>query len=157
MSTIQTKKNDLPKVYLAGAASLPEAFVRGWRMYAADVLASYGIETFDPIKDREIRPGYCPVDIVETDLYMIDQSDIILAELTHEGYPYIGTCMELRTAFMQGKPVIIWGNAYIGHYWLDYHVTRRFSELYSALLFIGRKGRSGRANTRFWARQIDRG
>ncbi len=127
------------KVYLAGAVGLDEAFVRGWREYAENFLNECGIDTLNPIKDREISPHYDPTDIVETDLEMVRQADIVLAEYSHDTYGYIGTSMEIREAYLQGKTIITWGDAYRNHYWLRYHANRCFGELEQALEYIARQ------------------
>ena len=129
-------------IYLAGAISgvtVEEA--TKWRQTAGDILMAAGYGVFNPTDDKDLtHPAantelYTAEAIVETDLAMIQRSDIILAEASRTDVPYWGTAMEIRYAYEHGKQIVVWG-AKKPSYWLQYHATRIFETLDGALGFI---------------------
>lgn len=126
-----------PKVYLAGAVNVGDYNARAWRDYTTDYFDRNKIITLNPIQNR-IIPGhfYEPKEIVESDLALIDQSNLILAELNWSEHAYIGTAMEIRYAYTSNRPVVTWGIEHRQHYWIRYHSYRNFAELDEALKFI---------------------
>lgn len=124
-------------VYLAGAiAKVPPEFAVTWRRGARLALERHGYQVLDPtdgkdLFDPEVHTSYKPEDIVIPDLKMIEQADIILAEISRTDVPYHGTSMELVYAQMQGKLVYVWGGCI--SYWVQYHADQVFATLSDAL------------------------
>ncbi|HRY27862.1 MAG TPA: hypothetical protein P5323_01865 [Candidatus Moranbacteria bacterium] len=63
------------------------------------------------------------------DLYDINHSDILLVNDTFENVSMIGTAMEIYVAYTSNMPVIVFGNAHKGDYWMDYHSHVRVETL----------------------------
>ena len=124
------------KIYLAGAASKKyEEKCRIWRRTATKKLENIGFEVINPIKDYPINKEYTQeemFDIVEKDLIHVATCDLILAEVGTMPHPYIGTSMEIRFAFQQGIPVIVW-SPLEQNFFLEYHATRIFKKLKDAI------------------------
>jgi nucleoside 2-deoxyribosyltransferase len=121
-------------VYLAGAIDgQPADQVTCWRRKAALVLKENGFSVIDPTEGKDLTAFYDPRDIVETDLANVDRADIILLEMNTKGHAYIGTAIEMRRAWEQGKPVICWGTANRESYFLRYHATAMLDTLDEAI------------------------
>ena len=130
----------MSRVYLAGAihhVTPHEATI--WRRYATLKLEGL-YEISDPTADKDLfRPDanttfYVPEHIVRTDIAAIDNSDIILAEVSRTNVPYHGTSMEIMYAAQQGKKVYVWGGC--NSYWVRYHATKIFLTLDDAIKFL---------------------
>ena len=134
----ETRDKARATVYLGGAivGVTPEE-ARGWRQEAASILNMAGFEVLDPTegKDLEHPALYSAEEIVETDLSMVEKADILLVEVKRRDIPYIGTAMEVRHAWQNGKTIMVWGCREPG-YWLQYHATYMFGELNEAIAFI---------------------
>lgn len=125
-------------VYLAGsvAGHSSLAAANEWRVKAANILEAAGYCVLNPLRGKEDGVDYCPNRIVLRDLCDIAKSDILLVEMAYEGFPYIGTSMEIRAAHEQEKEIILWGTAHKNHYWLRYHATKWFDTLDVALRYL---------------------
>lgn len=130
------KKNT--KVYLAGkmdGLTKDEAML--WRLRAKDKLKYlYDIESNVPQYD------YCegfPNLMWDKDYYLLDKSDIILANFDYEkNSPFLGTSMEIGRAFNQGKPIIIFSKQKWVHesLTLQYHSSAIVNTMDEALEII---------------------
>lgn len=78
-------------------------------------------ETFPDSKGAVIR-----------DKQDILNSDIVIVNDSFENASMIGTSMEVLLAFQNNKPIIVFGDAHKGDYWLDYHATLRVKNLQEA-------------------------
>lgn len=130
-------RNKRPGIYLAGAIDKVSAeFALGWRREATEALQDR-YKIFDPTADKDLfQPDvnttlYTPEHIVETDLDMIGQADIILAEMSRKDVPYHGTSMELVYGQFWGKRIYVWGGCQ--SYWVRYHATQIFEGLADAI------------------------
>lgn len=121
-------------VYLAGSVNGHESWeaVTEWRLYAAGVLEAAGYHVLNPVRGRKPTDTDSK-DIVERDLRDISQADILLVEMDHENRAYIGTAIEIRRAWEQGKPIICWGTANRSSYFLRYHATEISETLEEAI------------------------
>lgn len=129
------------KIYLAGAIDhVSPEFALNWRKQATEVLKQAGYEVLDPTASKDLfdpeanTNRYTPKYIVETDKAMIDQADILLAEISKSNIPYIGTSMEILYAWERGKRVIVWGGS--KSYWIRYHASLIFDDLESVLAVL---------------------
>lgn len=66
------------------------------------------------------------------DIYDIKHSDVVLVNDTFENASMIGTSMEIYIAYEAKIPVIVFGNAHKGNYWMDYHSHIRVDTLEEA-------------------------
>lgn len=100
-----------------------------WRNDVCDRLS----ETFNvihPLRGREKKETMpSQRGAVIRDLYDINNSDILLVNDTIKDASMIGTAMEIRVAYELNIPVIIFGNAHAGDYWMDYHSHVRAESL----------------------------
>lgn len=132
---------DRPVIYLAGSIHHHPtlASANAWRLKATSVLEGVGYKVLNPLRDKEEGKRY-PVElIVESDLQDISNSDILLVEMTYSNKPYIGTSMEIRTAYEQGKEIFLWGAANQYNPWLIYHASEWFRTLDNALDYLVRR------------------
>jgi nucleoside 2-deoxyribosyltransferase len=121
-------------VYLAGAIDgQPADQVTCWRRKAVQVLKENGFSVIDPTEGKDMTAFYDPRDIVETDLENVDRADILLVEMNTPGHAYIGTAIEIRRAWEQGKPIICWGTVNRASYFLLYHTSAIYDTLDEAL------------------------
>ena len=124
-------------IYLAGAMHHVEpGFALAWRGMATKIL-QHRYEILDPTANKDLYAPdvhtlqYLPEEIVHADLAMIDQADIILAEVSRTNVPYHGTSIEIATAYRNGKVVYVWGGCQ--SYWIRYYSTQVFADLNAAL------------------------
>lgn len=133
-------------VYLAGSVqdhtSIQDA--NKWRLEAEDFLTKCGYRVLNPIRGKKHTIDGTPKEIVERDLEDIKVSDIILVEMDDLTKRYIGTAMEIRDAWINGKKIILWGMACRQHPWLKYHAHSWFHNLSGALYYLERRARSKR-------------
>jgi len=124
------------RIYLAGAASKKyEDRCRIWRRTATKKLEEVGFEVINPIKDYPINKDYQideMMEIVDQDLIYVASSDLILAEVGTMPHPYIGTSMEIRYAYENFVPVIVW-SPLKQNFFLEYHSTKIYSKLKDAV------------------------
>jgi nucleoside 2-deoxyribosyltransferase len=124
-------------IYLAGKMTgLSEKEMRGWRIKASSVLEGHGFDILDPTSvdlGKEPSPG----DIVSSNKFMINRSDLLLAELDFEEVS-IGTVGEIVYAVEKGKPIVAWGGAerIVTNPWILANTTRIFDGLNEALEYV---------------------
>ena len=129
-------------IYLAGPIHhvTPEQAM-GWRKQATETLKPYGYEILDPTKGKDLydpdvnTKTYTPRYIVNTDISMVDKSDILLVDISHF-VPMIGTSMEMRDAWLKKKVIITWGEINKESYWVRHHATSMYDRLDEALYFL---------------------
>jgi hypothetical protein len=107
-----------------------------WRTVAKSDMPAVGIWTIDP-KAKVGGFSWDTNEIVDLDLFDINRSTLVLAELMDESYPYIGTLQEMVYAKLYRKPIIVFANAYrAGHPWVQYHATKIFDSYDGATSYI---------------------
>lgn len=118
------------KIFLSGAMrGVPRLESLGWRSEARSKL----IDSFDVAhafrgrEQTETMPS--SKGAVIRDIYDVKHADIILVNDTHKNVSMIGTAMEVCIAHQSNIPVVIFGNAHRGDYWLDYHSHIRVDTL----------------------------
>lgn len=124
-------------VYLAGKMTgLTVEEMREWRIHAAGQLRQAGFRVYDPT-EAVFPSDFTANEVVANNCFMIDRSDIILAEIDHDE-PSIGTLGEIMYAGYLGKPVIVWGkNTWVQQApWLARNTAARFNLLALALAYI---------------------
>ena len=133
------------KVYLAGAIDhvTPE-FACGWRKQARTKLRAAGFEIGDPTEGKDLyayqagKKIYTKTqageEIVMPDMVKINDSDIILAEMSRDDIPYHGTSMELVYGHLLSKIVIVWGGCRAA--WVIYHSEEIMESLDEAIDYI---------------------
>jgi len=76
-------------------------------------------------------------EIVERDLRDIDRAEIVLAEMTQEDHPYIGTSMEIMYAAEVRKiPIVVWTTHLKDHFWIKKYACRTYSTVEEACKYI---------------------
>lgn len=115
---------NLPIVYLAGAIRDTHPEDIAWR---EDVIRQCaGLATFlNPLAGKKLSEGQWTVSgvpstpklIVAQDFWCVDRADIVVANLLSlsEGYPSIGTLMELGRATTHALIYSIISSSYVGH------------------------------------------
>lgn len=123
-------------VYLAGKMTgLCYVDMKEWRLKARGKLLDAGFRVVDPT-DTDFGESVSSKEIVRSNKYLIDHSDLVLAEFTHKEVS-IGTIGEVVYAAMKGKPIIAWGKPqWLEHPWLDEHITCSLWELSEAIEYI---------------------
>lgn len=124
-------------VYLAGGIEgLPYETAAGWRQIAEKGLRLAGYEVINPLKGIDLSNPPPYRQIVEADLAGVSRADILLVEMAIPKRNYIGTCMEIREAFLAGKRIYVFGGLYDDNPFLKYHATKTFPNLEEALNFL---------------------
>ncbi|RJX18527.1 MAG: hypothetical protein C4570_06515 [Ammonifex sp.] len=124
-------------VYLAGSIQgRTFADANEWRLQATALLVKRGYRVLNPLRGQKEGDVYCPQDVISADLMDVKMADIILVEMDTRDAACIGTSMEIREAYRQGKIVVLWGTANQASYWLQYHQTKWFPELRLALDYL---------------------
>lgn len=119
------------KVYLCGPINgRSDVDCNDWRTSAKSLL---GCETLDPMvrdyRGRELEPGIAK-EIVENDLLDIATADALLVMFDK---PSVGTSMEIRVAWQEGKAIhIVNASGKPPSPWLLYHATAIHPDLPSA-------------------------
>lgn len=119
-------------IYLCGPISkCSDGECKGWR----DDVKAWGFKTLDPMRrDYRGREAENFKDIVEFDKIDIENSDIILVNLTKHS---VGTSMEILYAFERGKVIIIVGSVETASSpWLKYHSQKIVVSFEEAKCFI---------------------
>jgi nucleoside 2-deoxyribosyltransferase len=76
-------------------------------------------------------------EIVDNNKFMINRSNIILAEMYPHDSPSLGTISEIVYAGVRGLPVIAFGGSGLLEYpWIDVHVTVKLETLEEAIAYI---------------------
>ena len=118
-------------IYLAGpflGCNYDE--IHSWRNVVKLALAEKYI-LLDP-SDR-LEKGMSDKEIVEGDLYDIQNSDILLV---NHSMPSDGTAMEIFSAWQDGKEIIVITNYHTVSPWIKYHTTKLFRCLNDALDYL---------------------
>jgi len=150
-------------IYLAGSIRKDkESWCRYWRQEIEKELANInGVKIINPIKNESLDKEHNANDIYNKDVASVITSDIIFAEMyVDDGYPYIGTCLELQMARYHSNPssslglgrkeIIVWGFVHEGHYFMDAILsdTHRYESFDSALYVLKRKILMAKENKR---------
>jgi len=129
-------------VYLAGKMTgLDREEMNKWRHRAEVTLLDHGFKIANPASVPFNFDGYSnsPTnkEIIASNKFQIQRSDIILAELNHTEISH-GTNAEIVYAGTIGKPVIVWGENYsvINSPWIAEHTVKQFSRMDDALEYI---------------------
>jgi nucleoside 2-deoxyribosyltransferase len=125
-------------VYLAGKMmGLTEEEMTSWRKEAEEYLTRHEIKVIDPVRAGMGLEEQTSRQIVAINKYLINRSDVVLAELNHKEVS-IGTIGEIIFASSLGIPVFTWGSEIkvIYHPWVWEHITAAFETLEKALVNI---------------------
>lgn len=122
-------------VYLCGAIdAVTTEYAKGWRQTAKAELTKAGFTVIDPTDD--MHHSLTTETVVRKDLASVEASDILLVEMNNHNGAYIGTSMEIRKAWEWGKRIIVWGEANLFSYFLNFHQTVRLRTLEEAVACI---------------------
>lgn len=136
-------------IFLSGAMrGIPRGKAIAWRKQAKKFLNSKIFKTIDAYRGRE-RPRLEPDPIKDPKLAVArDKQDILRSKIVlvndsfdSKKYPemsLIGTAMEVLFAYEHNIPVIVFGNAHRGNYFLDTHVHVRVDTLKEACDLINK-------------------
>lgn len=126
-------------VFLCGPMrGIPREQSLGWRLDATKLLKK-NFNVIHALRGREQKETFTdPRAAVIRDLSDIQGADILLVSDTLENCSMIGTSMEVFSAFNQNKPVIVFGRAHEGDYWLNYHSHLRVDTLEAACEVLNR-------------------
>ena len=126
-------------VFLSGPMrGVPRSEALAWRVEASKML-SKKFHVLHALRGREKKETFTdPHAAVIRDLSDIKSADILLVNDTFKNSSMIGTSMEVFFAHEEKKPVILFGNAHIGDYWLDYHAHLRTKDLREACAVINK-------------------
>ncbi len=123
-------------VYLAGKMTgLTLEEMQVWRICAKTRLRGSSFKSLDPA-DTDLGDKPSGIEIVASNKFQINHSDIVLAELD---FPAIsrGTYSEIVYAGTIGKPVITWGtNPVHDDPWIKANTVRHFKRLDEAINYI---------------------
>lgn len=120
-------------IFLSGAIrGVPRNESLGWRTEAEKKLSDLFcvVHALRGREQKETMPS--SKGVVIRDTYDIQHADILLVNDSFEGVSMIGTSMEIYIAFESKIPVIIFGSAHKGDYWMDYHSHIRVETLEDA-------------------------
>lgn len=106
------------RIYLAGKVrNISYEAGTSWRKEATGVLHHYGIQTLDPMRDKETLEGveamprstedmFCqPQNVFARDVFDVRQADVVLVNLNGGNGRF--TMFELGMAYALGKPIIL--------------------------------------------------
>ena len=103
-----------------------------WRQDAVELL-SPTFHVLHAYRGRELKETFTdPKGAIVRDKDDIIKSDIIIVNDCSETASMIGTSMEILFAHSLHKPIIAFGQAHKGDYWMDYHITMRVESLEDA-------------------------
>jgi hypothetical protein len=127
----------MTQVFLSGPIrGLSRKEALAWRNMAKKLLAPK-VSTVHALRGREQNETLPdPRIAIHRDKNDIEKADILLVNDTLENKSMIGTSMEVLFAHQSGKLVVIFGQAHINDYWLNYHSHVRFDSLEDACDFI---------------------
>lgn len=125
------------QIFLSGAMrGVKRSEALRWREDATKKLLE-NFCVFNPYQGREEKETIPdPRLAIIRDKNQVLKSDVLLVNDSFENVPIIGTSMEILLAFQNNIPVIVFGSANIGNYFLDYHVHTRVDTLEEALSLI---------------------
>lgn len=108
----------------------------GWRE-KADKILSKNFITIHALRNREERETLPdPRLAIARDKNDIIKSDIILVNDSFQNASMIGTAMEVLFSYEMDKPIIVFGDAHVKDYWLNYHLHARVGTLEEACAII---------------------
>ena len=123
----------MKKVFLGGPMKgVDRKAALAWRKEATRLL-SKKFKVLHALRGREKHETFSDSRAaVVRDLSDIKNSDILLVNDTTKNCSMIGTSMEVFFAHELKRPVIVFGDAHAGDYWLDYHSHMRVKDLRAA-------------------------
>lgn len=124
--------------YLAGPLNHDTELGYDWREKVSSIISAYEGKIKDPSK---FEPGVDkdPIKCVELDKEMIDESDVVVANLQDIGEnPSIGTPMEMMYAFKSDIDLFVIG--YNNHNWVEAHADKKFDSLKDFIRFVDING-----------------
>jgi len=127
------------KIFLSGPMrGISRVDSLGWRLLAVKLLSNK-FEVLHAMRGREEKETFTdPKIAVARDLNDIKNSHLMLVNDTVTNCSMIGTSMEVFFAHERKIPIIIFGNAHKGDYWLEYHIHIRVGTLEEACKIINR-------------------
>lgn len=130
------------KIYLGSKISgLSFDDMNTWRVKAKQLFSDDNVNAINPvefynfemIKQADNRARITPKEIMRFDLWLVENADLILVNLNHQGS--IGTAIEVYRASQLGIPVIGFGTVE-NHEWVECCVDTRFDTLEEAIEHI---------------------
>ena len=127
------------KIFLSGPMKgISRKQGMGWRTKATKLLSDKFVVRH-AYRGREKQETFSdPRSAVIRDKYDIIHSDIVLVNDTMKDVSMIGTSMEVLLAYENNIPVILFGDAHKGDYFLDYHSHARLPSLKEACKLINK-------------------
>lgn len=144
-----------PIVYLAGGiAGLPGYAATNWRRLAQDILATRGVESLDPMREKHVLDGDAVISlnfhdyekhgafftsrgIMARDFTDVKRCDALLVNMLGSQKPSFGTVMELAWAYALQKPAVVAieaeGNLHDGHPMIHESIPFRVTTLEEAI------------------------
>lgn len=141
------KLNNVLKIYLAGAMSgLSYHEMNYWRILAQNYLEEpsdmkgYKIQIINPVEfyNFENKSHKTEKEVMSYDLWHVKTSDIVLVNIDKLNTS-VGTCVELYQCYIQGTPVIAFGDSAqyeLLHPWIKEMIHRYEKYLYKAIEYI---------------------
>lgn len=128
------------KVYLAGPIRFSKDYGKTWRKELKEKYTQ--IEWKDPLErtdysDEKILDYNDSIEIVESDLSLIDESDCLLVNWEEE-VPTCGTPMEVRYAYSNNIPVVVKSSLDSISPWMIYHSDAVVDTFEEAIRKIGK-------------------
>lgn len=123
----------MKKVFLIGPMrGVPREKGIDWRIKCQKILKDK-FEVVHAYMGREKKETFPdPRGAVIRDKNFILKSDLIIMNDSFKGVSMIGTSMEVLFSNTHHKPIIVFGEAHKGDYWLDTHMTMRVENLEQA-------------------------
>ncbi len=120
-------------VFLSGPMrGVPRDKSREWRINAENLLKD-NFNTLHAFIGREKKETMLdPKGAIIRDKNYISSSNILLVNDTFSDVSMIGTSMEILISYQKDIPVIVFGDAHKGDYWMDYHLHIRVDSLEEA-------------------------
>lgn len=131
--------NNKKTIFLSGPMrGVPRKEALAWRKKAGQILSAK-FNLLHAYRGREKKETFAdPRLAITRDKNDILKSDLVLVNCTRHDASMIGTSMEILFAFENNKTIIIFGDAHIDNYWLNYHIHARESSLESACKLINK-------------------
>ena len=129
-------------IYLSGMMDgVTQEEGNAWRTQATKFFSMRQFSTFNPYKIHPVNDGCEPNEIHNNDLYYLERSDVVLANLVlpdtieNTKIPFF-TIGELYLAHAKGKPVIAYTNCLSHRLSYKAIVTKSFTNLEDAMEYI---------------------
>lgn len=129
--------NHRKTIFLSGSMrGVDRNLAKNWRLDLTNRLETK-FKVLHAYLGREIKETMPnPKGAVVRDKGFVLESDVVLVNDSFPDVPMIGTAMEIQLAYNSNIPVIIFGSANKGNYFLEYHSHVRVSTVDDAIKLI---------------------